>query len=473
MKKSDVGITVSKSEDIAQWYEQVCIKGEVADFGAVKGTIVIRPRGFYIWQAIQDYFNKQIEEIGVDNCYFPLFIPESYFVREAEHAEGFAPELAWVGTKNDDIGEKAIIRPTSETIIAENFKKWLRNYRQLPIKVNQWCNVVRWEVKQTKLFLRGREFLWQEGHCIYETKEECVADVQKILDAYVTLCKDVLAIPLLAGKKSKAETFAGADFTLAIEALMPDGKALQMGTSHYLGQGFMKAFDVQFMGRDEQQHYPHYNSWGVSTRMLGAVIMSHSDDKGLVLPPKLVKQKVVIVPVKPTTDALKYCDELKEELSEFGAFVDDREGYSLGWKLSEWELKGTPFYVIVGPKEMEQGMVTVTCRDQTDKTPLPKGDLKAFVAQEMDEMHHRLYAARQKQLDESIVDVSSFDELLTVVKEGKLARAPFFDDADNEQALETESQGICTRIITELDAEQKCIFSGKLTKTQAIFGRSY
>jgi prolyl-tRNA synthetase len=319
-----------------EWYTQVVEKAGLADFYApVKGFMVIKPYGYAIWEKIQNYFNSVIKKHGVKNAYFPLLIPEKFFKKEAEHAEGFAPELAWVEKKEGE--ERLAIRPTSETVMYDSYSRWIRSYRDLPLKINQWCNVLRWEVKQTKLFLRSREFLWQEGHCVYETEEECQKETLLYLSEYQKLASDLLCIPTLAGQKSDKEKFPGALRTYTYEALMPDGKALQMGTSHNLGQGFAKSFNIKYLGRDEKTHTPWQNSWGISTRMIGAMVMSHGDDKGLVLPPKVAPVQIVIIPIlfdKTKEQVLKECKELKNTLSvKYDVELDDREEYTPGWKI--------------------------------------------------------------------------------------------------------------------------------------------
>src|SRR3990167_6265016 len=292
-KENTEGLTAKKEEDIAKWYEEVCLKSELAEFSQVKGTMIIRPRGYFIWEKIQEYFNKNIiEKTNCENAYFPLFIPESFFKKESEHAKGFQPEVAWIDSKLTAPGERLAIRPTSETIIYDSYSKWIRSYNNLPLRINQWCNIVRWETEATKLFLRTREFLWQEGHCVYATSEECEKEVMLMLNEYEKLLKDILAIPVIKGMKTERETFAGADHSYTIEAFMPDGKALQCGTSHHLGQGFMKSFEVSFIGEDEEKHIPYSSSWGISTRLIGAVVMLHSDDKGLVLPPTIAQNQI-------------------------------------------------------------------------------------------------------------------------------------------------------------------------------------
>ena len=476
--KKELGITSDKFKETSEWYEQVCLKSRVADFGDIKGTIVIRPRGYYMWEQVQKYFNDNIlTKFNVDNCYFPLFIPKSFFKKEAEHAKGFAPELAWITTATDTgEEEKAIIRPTSETIIVDSFRKWLRTYRDLPIKVNQWANVVRWEVSQTKLFLRGREFLWQEGHCIYKTREECEKDVIGILEAYEDLCKNVLAVPVIKGRKTPGDKFPGAVDTYCIEALMPDGKALQMGTSHYLGQGFMKVFGVKYMGEDEKEHEPHYNSWGVSTRLLGATIMTHSDNKGLILPPGLVKNKIVIVPALKKDNAervLKYAEEVKKTLSKFNPSIDDREGYSMGFKINDAELVGTPMVIIVGDKEIDDKTVTVKIRDEDAKEVVKLKDLdpKSIFA----EMHERLYQKAKAFQDERVVEVSTFEELKKQGQAGNFVKAHYLpSDAESEESLKAEAGGVGARcIVTDEKSKGKCIYTGKETDIVVYFARNY
>ena len=370
-KEKKMGITVKKEEDMPEWYNQVILKAELADYSAIKGCMVIRPLGYAIWQKIMDTFNARIKKLGVKNAYFPLFIPESFFKKEAEHAEGFSPEVAWIENKDEDTKERLAIRPTSETIMYDSYSRWIRSWRDLPLRINQWANVVRWEVQDCKLFLRSREFLWQEGHCVYETEEEVKRETLIYLNEYKKLAEDLMAIPVLTGVKTEKEKFAGAIETTAIEAFMPDGKALQLGTSHNLGQGFAKAFGIEYIGKDEKKHYPWQNSWGVSTRFIGGLIMTHSDDKGLVLPPKIAPDQVVIVPIifDDTKDkVLKKAKEIKDKLKKYSVIIDDREGYSSGWKFNEWELKGIPIRIEIGPKDIEKKQAVVVRRDTGKKS---------------------------------------------------------------------------------------------------------
>src|SRR3989344_4547306 len=365
MSKSKQGISVKKTGDLSDWYSEVVQKAELADYSPVKGFMIIRPNAYSIWEKIQDYFNKYLKEKKIRNAYFPLLIPESFFKKESEHAKGFAPELAWIEKNSEEDMERLAIRPTSETIIYDSFSKWIRSWRDLPLKINQWCNVLRWEVKQTKPFLRTREFLWQEGHCVYETKDECDTEVKEILEEYKKICEELLAIPVISGTKTETERFAGAHYTTTIEALMPDGKALQMGTSHNLGQGFAKSFGIKFKDRNENLGIPWQSSWGISTRLIGAVILMHGDDKGLVLPPKVAENKIVVVPIlfkEKNKDIIKKARILEKKLSEFGAFIDSREEYSAGWKFNEWEMKGIPIRIEIGPNDLKKKQIILVRR---------------------------------------------------------------------------------------------------------------
>ena len=294
-KEEKLGIKVKKKEDFSEWYNEVVIKAELAEHSVIKGFMIIRPRGYAIWEKIQNYFDERIKKLKVQNAYFPLLIPESFFKKEAEHAKGFAPELAWV--MDEEQKEKYALRPTSETIMYDSYSRWIRSWRDLPLRLNQWSNVIRWEVKQTKLFLRTREFLWQEGHCVYETEEECKKDTINYIKLYAKLCEDLLALPVLIEQKTEKEKFAGAKTTYTIEAFMPDGKALQCGTSHELGQGFAKVFNISFKDKNEKDQTTWQNSWGLSTRLIGGIVMTHSDDKGLISPPNVAENKIVIIPI--------------------------------------------------------------------------------------------------------------------------------------------------------------------------------
>ena len=341
---SDTGVTVKKCEDFSEWYVQVVLKAELADYAPVKGCMIIRPDAYAVWEKIQEIVNQKIKATGHKNVYFPMFIPESFLKKEAEHFEGFTPEVAWITQGGESqLDEKLAVRPTSETIMYAMFSKWIRSWRDLPLKINQWCNIVRWETKATKLFLRTREFLWQEGHTAHATAEEAEAEVMYALGEYKDVMENYLAIPVVIGTKSDREKFAGALYTTALESIMPDGKALQMGTSHNLGQHFAKVFDVKFIGEDKQDHYVWQTSWGITTRLIGAMVMVHGDDKGLVMPPKVAPTQVVIVPIpfkgQEAEAIAAKTKEIAETLKTHGISVilDDRNEYTPGWKFHQWE----------------------------------------------------------------------------------------------------------------------------------------
>ena len=379
---SDTGVTVKKNQDFSAWYVEVILKAGLADYAPVKGCMIIREDAYAIWEKIQEILNKKIKATGHKNVYFPMFIPESLLTKEAEHFAGFTPEVAWITMGgNTPLEEKLAVRPTSETIMYATFSKWIRSWRDLPLKINQWCNVVRWETKATRLFLRTREFLWQEGHTAHATSEEAEAEVMYVLGEYKDIMENYLAIPVLTGTKSDSEKFAGALYTTALEAIMPDGKALQMGTSHNLGQNFGKVFDVKYIGEDKVDHYVWQTSWGITTRLIGAMVMIHGDDKGLIIPPKMAPTQVVIVPIpfkgaEPEAVAAK-SKEIAEILKAkgFSVILDDREAYTPGWKFNQWELKGVPIRIEIGPRDLKQGQVIMVRRDTGQKTPIKETDI--------------------------------------------------------------------------------------------------
>ncbi len=472
-----LGISVKKADDFVEWYSQVVLRAELADYAPVKGFMVIRPRGYAVWENIQAHFNARMKALGVQNAYFPLLIPETFFKREAEHAQGFAPELAWVEKKEGE--ERVAIRPTSETIMYDSYAKWVRSYRDLPLRINQWCNVLRWEVSQTKIFLRTREFLWQEGHCVYETKEGCDQEVLLMLEEYRKLCEELLAIPVLTGYKSKAETFAGALYTTTVEALMPDGKALQMGTSHNLGQGFAKGFGIEFLGRDEQKHLPWQSSWGFSTRLVGALVMVHGDDKGLIIPPRVASVKAVVVPI--VFDAGKEAvvakaREMAETLNKAGLScqLDDRDEYSAGWKFNEWELKGVPLRVEVGPKDLEKRQCVLVRRDNGQKLFVKEADLAREAARVLEEIQAGLFARAKKFLDEQIVEAKSYAEFQKAVEARKLVKC-FFCEAEACEKKIKEETAATSRCIPfgQTEAREKCVKCGALAKRWAYFAKHY
>ena len=475
-KEETLGITIKKEQDFSEWYNEAVIKSELAEHSVIRGFMVIKPRGYAIWENIQQYFDRRIKKIGVKNAYFPLLIPEEFFKKEAEHAKGFAPELAWI--MDEEQREKYAIRPTSETVMYDSYSKWIRSWRDLPLRLNQWCNVLRWEVKQTKLFLRTREFLWQEGHCVYETEEECEKETLLYLNEYKKLCEELLAIPVLEGKKTEKERFAGAKTTYAVEALMPDGKALQMGTSHNLGQNFAKAFDIKFIGKDEKKYYPWQNSWGISTRLIGALVMMHSDDKGLVLPPKVAPTQIVIVPIYSNENkekVLKKANELKNELNNYEIILDDRDEYKPGWKYNEWELKGIPLRIEIGPKDIAKNHVVLVRRDNHNKEFVKIAQLDKKIKDALEGMQNALFNKAKKFLDSNISEAKDWNEFARQIKNKKLVRAFFCGNSKCEDEIKEKTDGATSRLIPfeQPKAVGKCVKCGNDGKFLVIFGKAY
>jgi prolyl-tRNA synthetase len=476
-KEEKLGITAKKEADFSEWYNEVVIKAELAEHSVVKGFMVIRPRGYSIWEKIQGFFDKNIKSrIKVQNAYFPLLIPDYFFKKESEHAKGFAPELAWISEKED--GVKYAIRPTSETIMYDSYSRWIRSWRDLPLRLNQWSNVLRWEVKQTKLFLRTREFLWQEGHCVYETNEECDKETLVILEEYNKVCEELLAVPVLKGKKTSKETFAGADITYTLEALMPDGKALQMGTSHNLGQNFAKAFDIKYLDKNENKQLPWQNSWGISTRLIGALVMVHSDDKGLVLPPRVAPTQIVIVPIYSSDnkkEILKKANEIKNKLKTHEVIVDDRDDYRPGWKYNEWELKGVPIRIEIGPKDVAKNQVVLVRRDNNNKEFIKISQLEKKVNDTLEDIQKSLFSKAKKFLNSSVVEAKNWNDFVKQIKNKKLAKASFCGSDSCEDDIKEKTDGVTSRLIPFQQPKKigKCIKCNNEGKFLVIFGKAY
>jgi len=476
-KKEEKGIQSKKDEDMSKWYEEVCLKSELVEFSTVKGCMVIRPRGYAIWEKIQNYFNENINKpLGVKNAYFPVFIPESFFSKEAEHAEGFSPEVAWIDKELTKDGERLAIRPTSETIMYDSYSRWIRSYRDLPLKINQWCNVVRWETKATRLFLRSREFLWQEGHNVYETAEECETETKDIIQKYAKLAEELLAMPVLVGRKSEKEKFAGATHTYTIEGFMPDGKALQSGTSHNLGDGFGKAFGISYLGKDEKKHIPFQNSWGLSTRLIGGLVMTHSDDRGLVLPPKVADNKLVIIPLlfKGKEEiVLKKAEEIKKELKDFNPILDDSE-YSPGFKYAQHEMNGVPMRIEIGPRDLENNSVMIKTRIGEEKVSVPINELKKTVKKMLTEMQNELLEKAKIRMNEATVNVETKNQFASAIKKNKLIRMNWCGETACEENIKewTGASTRCTLLKTE-KATGTCPYCNKGAKEVMYFSRTY
>jgi prolyl-tRNA synthetase len=470
-----------QSEDFSRWYLDVVRKAELADYSPVKGCMVIRPYGYAIWELIQRQLDDRFKATGHVNAYFPLFIPESLIMKEAEHVEGFAPQVAWV-TKGgtEDLEEKLIVRPTSETIFGVMYQKWIQSWRDLPVLINQWANVVRWE-KVTRPFLRTTEFLWQEGHTAHETEAEAQEETLKILGIYKEFCENVLAMPVVDGQKSQSEKFAGAERTYSIEALMGDGRALQAGTSHNLGQNFAKAFEIQFQGRDKTLQYAWTTSWGVSTRLIGGTIMTHGDDSGLILPPRVAPHQVVIIPIprgnwKETV--LPKAEALRKEMVARGirVFLDAREGQTPGWKFNEWEMRGVPLRLEIGPKDLEKSTVVLARRDTREKSFVPMDGLAAHVEGLLATIQQALFDRALAFRTEHTAETDSYEEFKSIL-EGRpgFVVAPWCGDADCEAAIKNETQATIRNIpfVAQPATGKTCLRCGKPATVHAWFAKAY
>ena len=462
------------NKDLSKWYTDVILKADLVDYGPVKGTMVIKPYGYAIWENIQEYLNKEFKKVGVQNAYFPMLIPESFLKKEAKHVEGFAPEVAVVTyAGGEELAEKLIIRPTSETIICEMYSKWIKSYRDLPMVMNQWCNVVRWE-KTTRPFLRTSEFLWQEGHTVQSSLDDAEKDVRKMLDIYNNMAKNLLAIPMLCGEKSVRERFAGANETLGMEAVMPDGKCLQAGTTHNLGQNFAKAANIKFLNKDGNWEYGYSTSWGVSTRLIGALIMVHGDERGIKLPPNVAPIQVVIVPVQMQKEGvLDKAKELKQLLENANIKVKlDDSNNTPGWKFNEYEMKGVPLRIEIGPRDIENNKCIAVRRDTHEKIELSLNNLELSVKNLLANIQQNLYDIAKKFVDNVTEEVNSMEELVKVVDSKKIAVGYHCGDEKCEQSIKDET-GIQTRVIIEKDCEHKCIKCGKKSAHKIYFARQY
>lgn len=481
---SDLGITAKKSEDFSEWYQQAMLKSELADYSAVSGCIVYRPDSYAIWEKIVRISDTKLKKLGIRNCYFPLFIPEKILMKEATHLEGFSPEVAWVTHAGDTLlDERLAIRPTSETIMYDSYSKWIRSHRDLPLRLAQWNNVVRWEFKHPVPFLRGREFLWVEGHTVFATKSEAEAECKDIIDIWENVLSEYLAVAFFTGKKSKKETFAGAEYTISLESVLPNGRAIQGPDFHHDGQIFAKAYDIKFLNKNGEQEYAYQNTWAITTRMIGVMLGIHGDDKGVIIPPRIAPIHIVIVPIlfdNSMDIVLAKCRELKEELSkhkyhEFDTTVilDDRS-YSPGWKFNQWELKGIPIRIEIGPKDLEKGHVVMVRRD-TGKKEFVKFDQVVEQSKRLlDEIQSGLYIASKKFMESTIVSTDSLDDATRIIADKKIALVPYCDDGECEDYIKEETGGakILNSPISQENIIRTCIRCGKPAKL-FYFGKSY
>ena len=487
------GIT-SREENYSQWYNDIVIKADLAENSGVRGSMVIKPYGFAIWEKMQAQLDKMFKETGHENAYFPLFIPKSYFTKEASHVDGFAKECAVVThyrlktTENGDIvvdenaklEEELIVRPTSETIIWSTYKKWIHSYRDLPILINQWANVVRWEMR-TRLFLRTSEFLWQEGHTAHATSEEAIAETRQMLDVYAEFAEKWMAMPVIKGSKTESERFAGALDTLSIEAMMQDGKALQAGTSHFLGQNFAKAFDVKFTSKESKEEFVWASSWGVSTRLMGALVMAHSDDKGLVLPPKLAPIQVVIVPIYKNDEQLnliknkvsEITDKLKAKNISFK--FDDRTTYRPGHKFAEYELKGVPVRLAIGQRDIDNGTVELARRDTLEKKIYDIDGIETVIENLLREIQDNIYDKALKFREANIYKADTYEEFKDIIEnKNGFVMAHWDGTPETEEKIQQETKATIRNIPFDSPEEEgKCMISGKPSKRRVLFAKAY
>jgi len=485
----------SRAEDYSKWYNELVVKADLAENSGVRGCMVIKPYGFAIWEKMQQALDQMFKDTGHENVYFPIFIPKSYLSKEASHVEGFAKECAVVThyrLKNAEDGsgivvdedakleEELIVRPTSETIIWDTYRKWIQSYRDLPLLYNQWANVVRWEMR-TRLFLRTAEFLWQEGHTAHATREEALAEAERMNNVYAEFAESFMAMPVIKGLKSESERFAGAEETYCIEALMQDGKALQAGTSHFLGQNFAKAFDVKYATKEGGQEYVWATSWGVSTRLMGALIMTHSDDHGLVLPPKLAPTQVVIVPIYKGEEQLNelnaHVEGLVKELRSKGISVkyDNRDTHKPGFKFNEYELKGVPLRIAIGPRDLENGTYELARRDTLTKETVSADGISELVVKLLDEIQDNLWTKALNHRSENITEVEDYDTFKEVLEQkGGFISAHWDGTAETEDRIKEETKATIRCIpIDQKTEEGSCIYSGKPSKGRVLFAKAY
>ncbi|HDR68279.1 MAG TPA: proline--tRNA ligase [Bacteroidaceae bacterium] len=487
-------VLTSKEDNYAQWYNDLVIKAGLAENSAVRGCMVIKPYGYAIWEKIQAQLDRMFKETGHENAYFPLFIPKSFFSREADHIEGFAKECAVVThyrLKNDEqkggiivdpeakLEEELIIRPTSETIIWESYRNWIQSYRDLPILINQWANVVRWEMR-TRLFLRTTEFLWQEGHTAHATRKEAEEETMRILNIYADFTEKYLAMPVITGKKTESEKFAGAVETLTLEALMQDGKALQAGTSHFLGQNFAKAFDVQFTNVEGKLDYVWATSWGVTTRLIGALVMAHSDNNGLILPPKMAPIQVVIVPIYKGNDQLpmiaQTAERIKKELTaaDISVRYDDRDTHKPGWKFAEYELKGVPVRLALGPRDVENGTIELSRRDTLEKVSIPQQGITRYISNLLDEIQANIFQRAISFKKDNTYFADTWDEMVDVLdNKGGFVMAHWDGTDESEKKIQQTKATIRCIPFNHDEEEGKCIVSGKPSKRRVLIAKAY
>ena len=477
----EIGVTVKKSEDFSEWYTQTVIKSELVDYAPVKGLIVLRPDGYSIWESIKSSLDKKFTATGHRNGFLPTLIPESLLTKEKDHFAGFNPEVFWVTKSGEgELGDRLALRPTSETLAYTLFSKWIRSWRDLPLKINFWNTALRAEIKATKPFLRTSEFLWQEGHTVHTNSDEAQKEVIDILELYKKTVEEELAIPVITGKKSEKEKFVGAVYTYTMESLMPDGKALQMGTSHFLGQNFSKPFELKYADKENVESYAWQTSWGVSWRLIGGMIMVHGDDKGLVLPPRVAPIQVVIIPIYYSDEDKEKIEKVSKEIeeklkdAEIRVQVDNREELKPGFKFNEWEMKGIPLRIEIGPKDLEKNQVTFARRHNRQKDDQIITGLVERVVSELDKIHNDMFADAKKILEDRTSEVSTYDEFKNELEKGRLIKAPICDNPKCEEEIKEETSAD-VRVITSDsdDTSSKCIKCSDQSTSRPLFARGY
>lgn len=480
-KKENPGITVKKEQDLSQWYTEVVQKAELIEYTDVSGCIIFRPYLYAMWETIKKEVDQRFKKFGIQNAYFPLFIPEKNLSKEQDHVEGFAPEVAWVThAGNTKLAERLAVRPTSETIMYPAYAKWIRSWRDLPLRLNQWNNVVRWEFKNPVALMRTREFLWNEGHTAFATKEEAEAEREPILQIYTTVLRDLLALYASPGTKSEREKFAGAEYTCTLELFLPSGKAIQGPDFHHDGQNFAKAYNITFKDKDEKIKHVWQNTWAITTRMLGVLFMMHGDDQGLVLPPNLAPIQAVIVPIFTEENKhaiLDACAKLQKNLAKtYRVHLDDRDSYTPGWKFNEWERKGVPVRIELGPKDLEKSQVVLVRRDTGKKSFLPTTKLVSTITSVFQELHANLYKRSEKLFKESVVKVGSMKELKQAIAQKKMGLAPFCNHPDCEDAIQEQTVGAKTVNIPfgmQPDKGACCVGCDKPATVLAYLAKTY
>jgi len=476
----EVGITVSKNDNFSEWYTQVVVKAELADYAPVKGLIVLRPDGYSIWESIKESLDKKLKETGHRNGFLPVLIPESLLGKEKEHFEGFNPEVFWVThSGNSELGDKLALRPTSETLAYSLYSKWIKSWRDLPLKINFWNTALRAEIKGTKPFIRTSEFLWQEGHTVHANKDEAEKEVADILQLYKKTIEEELAIPVITGKKSEKDKFVGAVYTTTLESLMPDGKALQMGTSHFLGQNFSKPFDVKYLGENNVETFAWQTSWGVSWRLIGGMIMTHGDDKGLVLPPKVAPIQVVIIPIyyskEDKENVLQKACQIKDSLSnnDIRVHLDDREQLTPGFKFNDWEMRGIPIRIEIGPKDIAKNQIVLARRHNQTKISLDIDGLTEKTLSELKNIQKEMFDAAKKILDERVVRVSEYQKFKEELDNGKMIDCSWCGNQTCEDKIKEETGADIRVIPSDNTKAETCIYCKNSGTTNALFARGY